>query len=223
MSRNRTIKDALFEQVARIGKAASSPKRLELIELLCQAEKTVEALAADARIGVKLASAHLRELRRTGLVRTERRGKYVVYRLADNSVADFWVTLHLLAEDRLADLQAALKAALAEPESLSPTDRDSLLRAARKGEVVVLDVRPAEEYLAGHLPFARSIPLGELRRRLAELPKDKPIAAYCRGPYCLMARDAVRLLQKSGYSARQLRDGVAEWRAASDAARIAAG
>jgi rhodanese-related sulfurtransferase len=212
----RRIKDHLYEQVARIGKAFSSPKRLELIELLCQGEKSVETLASEASISVKLASSHLRELRMAQLVETKRQGKNILYRLADKSVADLWVQVHTLAEERLVDLQLALRKISARPEELVASDRASLIKAARKGEVVVLDVRPAEEYLNEHLPFARSIPLGELRQRLAELPKDRSIVAYCRGPYCLMAVDAVVLLRQEGYTAIHLRDGVAEWAAAGN-------
>lgn len=212
----RRIKDHLYEQVARIGKAFSSPKRLELIELLCQGEKSVETLASEASISVKLASSHLRELRMAQLVETKRQGKNILYRLADKSVADLWVQVHTLAEERLVDLQLALRKIAARPEELVASDRASLIKAARKGEVVVLDVRPAEEYLNEHLPFARSIPLGELRQRLAELPKDRSIVAYCRGPYCLMAVDAVALLRQEGYTAIHLRDGVAEWAAAGN-------
>jgi len=207
----RKTKDLLYEQVARIGKIFSSPKRLELIELLCQGEKTVETLAREASISLKLASAHLRELRAAQLVETERQGKNICYRLADKSVADLWVQIHALAEDRLVELQLALRKIATKPDDLVPNDRDALMKAARKGEVVVLDVRPTEEYLAAHLPFARSIPLEELRQRLAELPKDRSIVAYCRGPYCLMAIDAVELLKHEGYSAIHLRDGIAEW------------
>ncbi|MFH2140365.1 MAG: metalloregulator ArsR/SmtB family transcription factor [Pseudomonadota bacterium] len=207
----RKIKDLLYEQVARIGKVFSSPKRLELIELLCQGEKTVENLAREASISVKLTSSHLRELRMAQLVETERQGKNILYRLANKSVADLWVQVHTLAEDRLVDLQLALQKIATQPHDLIASDRDSLLKAARKGEVVVLDVRPSEEYLNAHLPFARSIPLEELRQRLSELPKDRSIVAYCRGPYCLMAKDAVDLLKKEGYSAIHLREGVAEW------------
>lgn len=207
----RKIKDLLYEQVARIGKAFASPKRLELIELLCQGEKTVETLARAASISVKLTSSHLRELRMAQLVETERQGKNILYRLADKSVADLWVQVHTLAEDRLVDLQLALQKIASQPDDLIANDRDSLMKAARKGEIVVLDVRPSEEYLNAHLPFARSIPLEELRQRLAELPKDRAIVAYCRGPYCLMAVDAVALLKQEGYSAIHLRDGVAEW------------
>ncbi len=207
----RKIKDLLYEQVARIGKVFSSPKRLELIELLCQGEMTVETLASEASISMKLASAHLRELRGAHLVETERRGKNIFYRLVDKEVADLWVHTHNLAENRLIELQLELQKIAAQPGALVPNDRETLMKMARRGEVVVLDVRPAEEYLTTHLPFARSIPLDELRQRLAELPKDRPIVAYCRGPYCLMAVDAVALLRKEGFKSAHLRDGVAEW------------
>jgi rhodanese-related sulfurtransferase len=211
MKSARKIKDLLYEQVARIGKVFSSPKRLELIELLCQGEKTVETLAREASISVKLTSAHLRELRMAQLVETERQGKNILYRLVNKSVADLWVQVHNLAEERLIELQLALQKIASQPSDLVPSDRDSLMKAARKGEVVVLDVRPSEEYLNAHLPFARSIPMEELRQRLGELPKDRAIVAYCRGPYCLLAVDAVALLQQEGYSAVHLREGVAEW------------
>lgn len=213
MTNKRVVKDLIYDQLSRIGKAVSSPKRLELIELLCQSEKTVEALARQAEISVKLASAHLKALRGANLVETQRRGKYVFYRIADVAVSDFWVSLHNLAEERLVGLQMALKHLAERPEDLVPNDRDSLLKQARKGDVVVLDVRPVEEYLAAHLPFARSIPLDELRSRLNELPKDRTIVAYCRGPYCLMAKDAVVMLKKQGYKAGYMREGVAEWTA----------
>jgi rhodanese-related sulfurtransferase len=215
MNGARKIKDLLYEQVARIGKVFSSPKRLELIELLCQGEKTVDTLAREASISVKLASAHLRELRTASLVETERQGKNIRYRLADKAVADLWVAIHSLAEERLVELQLALQKIATQPEQLVPNDRETLMKMARRGEVVVLDVRPTDEYLATHLPFARSIPLDELRQRLAELPRDRPIVAYCRGPYCLMAVDAVELLRKEGFISAHLRDGVAEWEVAA--------
>jgi len=211
MNDSRHVKDLLYEQVARIGKAASSPKRLELIELLCQGEKSVETLAREAAVSVKLASAHLRELRAARLVETEKQGKYVVYRLANRAVAEFWVAIRSLAEDRLVELRLALEQMASNPRELAPRDRDTLIKQARKGEVIVLDVRPPEEYQAAHLPFARSIPLDELQARLSELPKDRLVVAYCRGPYCLMARDAVALLEKEGYAALRLPEGVAEW------------
>jgi rhodanese-related sulfurtransferase len=209
----RAIKNHLYEQVARIGKAMASPKRLELIELLCQGEKTVEVLAAQAEISVKLASAHLKELRLARLVETRKDGKYVLYRLASNSVADLWVSLRAEAEERLVELQLALASIVAHGDDLESLDRDSILRKAQAGEVLVLDVRPLDEYASAHLPHARSLPLDELKQRLAELPKDTPVVAYCRGPFCLMAKDAVELLQKKGYRAFHLTDGVAEWRA----------
>lgn len=209
----RQIKNFLYEQVARIAKAVASPKRLELIELLCQGEKTVEALAVQAEISVKLASAHLKELRLARLVETRKDGKYVLYRLASTGVADLWVNLRSEAEERLVELQVALSNIVAHGDELEGCDRKSILKKAAAGEVLVLDVRPAEEYASAHLPHARSLPVDELKKRLAELPKDTLMVAYCRGPFCLMAKDAVDLLRRRGYRAFHLTDGVAEWRA----------
>ncbi|WP_151447621.1 ArsR/SmtB family transcription factor [Lacisediminimonas profundi] len=209
----RQIKDHLYQQVARVGKALASPKRLELLELLCQGEKAVELLAEQAAISVKLASAHLKALREARLVETRRDGKYILYRLASDGVADLWVALRSQAEERLVELQLALKGLVEQPEQLEELDREMILARARTGEVVILDVRPQEEFAAAHLPFARSLPVAELGRRLKEISKDTPVVAYCRGPFCLMARDAVELLRKKGYRAQHLQDGVAEWRA----------
>jgi rhodanese-related sulfurtransferase len=209
----REMKNLLYEQVSRVSKALASPKRLELIELLCQCEKSVEALARETDMSVKLASAHLKALRAGRLVDTRKDGKYVLYRLADPSVADLWVSLRSVAEERLVDLQMALRSLLETRAALVGVDRKAILRQAQHGEVIVIDVRPEEEFAAGHLPYARSLPLAELKKRLKRLPKDKPVVAYCRGPFCLMAQDAVALLQKQGYRAQNLEDGVAEWRA----------
>ena len=209
----KQTKSFLYEQVARIGMALASPKRLQLIELLCQGEKTVEMLASQAEISVKLASAHLKELRLVRFVDTRKDGKYVVYRLASTGVADLWVNLRCEAEERLVELQMALVNLVAHGEDLEGFDRKSILKKAASGEVLVLDVRPADEYATAHLPHARSLPVDELRKRLAELPKGTPVVAYCRGPFCLMAKDAVALLRKRGYRAFHLTDGVAEWRA----------
>lgn len=209
----RQVKDSLYEQVARIAKALASPKRLELLELACQGEKTVEALAQQAQISVKLASAHLRELRLAHLVVTRKAGKYVLYRLADAGVADLWVALRGQAEERLVELRMALASVSEHADDLKGVDRKSILARARCGDVVVLDVRPSDEYEAGHLPHARSMPVQELKKRLAEVPKDVPVVAYCRGPFCFMAKDAVKLLRSRGYDAFHLTDGVAEWRA----------
>jgi len=209
----RELKNLLYEQVSRIGKALASPKRLELIELLCQGEKTVEMLSRQADISVKLASAHLKELRGARLVETRKEGKYVFYRLADQGVADLWVSLRGLAEERLVDLQMGLESLVTHGNDLRGVDRESILKRAKSGEILIIDVRPEDEFAAGHLPFARSLPLAELKRRLDKLPKNKPVVAYCRGPFCMMAKDAVALLEKRGYQAFRLDDGIAEWRA----------
>jgi len=208
----REVKDRLYEQVSRIGKALASPKRLELVELLCQGEKSVETLAQQADISVKLASAHLKELRAARLVGSRKDGRYVIYRLSDPGVAELWVNLRAAAEERLLELQMALRSLVTGTE-LVGVDRNVILKQAREGAVVVIDVRPGEEFEAGHLPYARSLPLSELKKRLKELPKDKPLVAYCRGPFCMMANEAVALLLKQGYRAFKLDDGVAEWRA----------
>lgn len=177
----RLLKDLLYEQVARIGKAVSSPKRLEL---LAQGEKTVEVLAAELAVDIKLTSAHLKALREAHLVGSRRAGKYVIYRLAGPDVAGLWVTLHKVAEVHLAELRLALEQMAADPHTLSAVGREDLLEQARRGEVIVIDVRPLAEYEAAHLPFARSLPLAEIEQRLSELPRDKDIVAYCRGPFC---------------------------------------
>ncbi|HQS57672.1 MAG: ArsR family transcriptional regulator [Gallionellales bacterium 35-53-114] len=209
----RQIKDVLYEQVARIGKAASSPKRLELLELLCQGEMNVEQLAAEAQISIKLTSAHLSVLKASSLVAFRREGKNIFYSLAAPDVARFWVGIRSLAEERLLDLQAALGNLVDGSGSLASMDRAALLREAESGEVVVIDVRPEAEFVAGHLPFARSIPVAELKKRIAEIPKNKKIVAYCRGPFCLFASEAVSILQEAGHHAMRLDDGVAEWQA----------
>jgi len=211
MKTNRDIKNALYEQVARIAKSAASPKRLELIELLCQAPKAVEVLAREANISMKLASAHLKELKATRLVEAERQGKNIIYRLASDDVARFWVQIRLLAEDRLFELQEAMREMRTVSHEWVSKNHDELLKKAKSGEVVVIDVRPGNEFEAGHLPFALSMPLAELKDRLSHLPKDRTIVAYCRGPFCLMSADAVKLLRAEGFKALQLRDGVAEW------------
>lgn len=209
--KGRKLKDLLYEQVARIGKAVSSPKRLELLELLSQTEKTVELLAKEASLDVKLASAHLKALRTAHLVESRREGKYVYYRVSGEDVSRLWVMLRIVAEEHLLELSTALQKMFAAPERLTGESRRSLLDKARAGEVVVIDVRPQPEYAAGHLPFARSMPLVELEQRLAELPRRKEVVAYCRGPFCLMSDEAVRLLAGKGYRARKIADGVPEW------------
>lgn len=208
---NRQLKDRLYQQVAQIGKVLASPKRLELIELLSQCEKTVETLVEQSGSNMKLVSAHLRALRAAHLVLTRREGKHVYYRLASPAVGDLWHRARQLAEAQLDEMQALLRLLQRSDTPLESSDRKRLLAQARRGEIVVLDVRPTDEYQAAHLPHARSIPLPELRRRLDELPKDRPIVAYCRGPYCFMAPDAVAMLQAAGLRASHLRDSVSDW------------
>lgn len=210
----RHTKDLLYEQVARIGKATSSPKRLELLEILAQGEKTVERLAAEANITVKLASAHLKVLRAARLVESQRDGRFITYRLSGADVSSLWVMLRTVAEEHLLELKLAMNQLFAAPEKLDQETRQSLMDKAKRGEVLVIDVRPSEEYDAGHLPFARSMPLGEIRQRLQELPADKEIVAYCRGPFCMMSAEAVALLKQHGYRAQKIADGTPEWLAA---------
>jgi rhodanese-related sulfurtransferase len=209
----RKPKDLLFDQVARVGKALASPKRLELLELLSQGENTVEALATEAAIDIKLASAHLKVLREARLVETRREGRFIAYRLSGDDVTSLWLNLRAVAEQHLVELRVALEQIFAAPERLSAESRTGLLEKARRGEVIVIDVRPEVEYRFGHLPCARSLPLAELERRLAELPADKEIVAYCRGPFCLLSDEAVRLLRERGFKAHRITDGVAEWAA----------
>jgi rhodanese-related sulfurtransferase len=211
---SRELKNTLYEHVARVGKALSSPKRLEILELLAQGEKTVEVLANEAAIDMKLASAHLRVLKEARIVEPRRDGRFIAYRLAGEDVAGLWANLHAVATEHLVELQVALAQIVSGDEQLTQETRRSLLKKAQQGDVLVIDVRPEAEYQAGHLPNARSIPVSELKRRLSELPKDKEIVAYCRGPFCLMSNEAVALLKKRGFKARKISDGVAEWSAA---------
>ncbi len=210
----RLLKDLLYEQVARIGKAVSSPKRLELLELLAQGEKSVEALAGELSVDVKLTSAHLKALKDARLVASRRDGKFVIYRLSGQDVARLWVMLREVAEEHLVELRVALDQMVTNPARLAAVSRQTLLERAQRGEVVVIDVRPHNEYETAHLPFARSMPIAELERRLAELPLDKEIVAYCRGPFCLLSDEAVALLAARGYRVRKIPDGVSEWAAA---------
>lgn len=212
-SRNRHFKTAIYEQFARIGKAISNPSRLELLDLLCQGPRTVEVLANEAKLGLANTSQHLKALRAARLVEAEKAGLYVTYRLADEQVCQFFRALRTLAETRLAEVGAITRQFLEARQGLQPVDRDQLLAKVRDGAVTVLDVRPPEEFRAGHLPGALSIPLKELERRLSELPQDREIVAYCRGPYCVLAVEAVDMLRARGFTAFRLEDGVRDWQA----------
>ena len=210
----RTIKDLLYEQVARIGKATSSPKRLELLELLAQGEKSVEALSTELSIEIKLASAHLKVLREARLVAPRKEGKFVFYRLSGQDVAGLWVSMREVAKEHLVELRVALDEMASAPDKLASISRKQLMEQAKRGEVIVIDVRPRSEFDQAHLPFARSMPLDEIAQRIAELPKSIEIVAYCRGPFCLFAEEAMQLLKTKGRKASKLLDGVAEWRSA---------
>lgn len=208
---NRIRKDHLYEQVARIGKALASPKRIEMLEMLAQGDKSVEALASAVAIDVKLASAHLKALKEARLVESRRDGKRMHYRLSGKDVAQLALTVRRVAEEHLLELRLALQQMVADPDRLVQVGRKELLAQAKRGDVVVIDVRPQDEYDTAHLPYARSIPLPELALRLAELPRDVEIVAYCRGPFCLMSDEAVTLLRERGYRARKSLDGISEW------------
>lgn len=210
---SRAFKDAVYEQIARIGKAVSSPKRLELLDLLCQSEKTVETLAHEAGLTLANASQHLQVLRSARLVDSEREGLYVTYRLSDPMVCEFFRSMRVLAENRLAELEMIKRRFLDGREGMEPVDRESLLRRVIEGHVTLLDVRPEGEYRAGHIPGALSVPLRRLKEILADLPPEQEIVAYCRGPYCVLSVFAVEMLRKEGFNAVRLEEGVQDFRA----------
>ena len=208
---DRGFKDALYEQFARIGHALSTPKRLEILDVLGQGERSVEALASEANLSVPNASQHLKVLRSARLIDSRRAGAYVYYRLADSAVWRLWAALRGLGELRLTEIGELLRS-LSSDEGLEPLDRPALWRLVQEGQVTVLDVRPSAEFAAGHIPGAVSIPLEDLGRRLSEIPGDQLVVAYCRGPYCVLAVQAVELLRHHGFAARRLQDGFPEWR-----------
>lgn len=208
---DRTFKDSLYEQFARIGHALSTPKRLEILDLLGQGERSVEVLAREANLSVPNASQHLKVLRSARLIDSRRDGPYIYYKLADSAVWQLWTALRQLGELRLTEIRELVQS-LAIDEGLSLVDRPTLWRLAQDGQVTVLDVRPKLEYDAGHIPGAISVPLEDLQYRLSEIPSDQPVVAYCRGPYCVLAVQAVEMLRHQGYTARRLEDGFPEWR-----------
>ena len=211
-TQQRQFKDAIYGQFARVSKAISAPKRLELLDLLCQAPRTVEALARHAAISIANASQHLQILRAARLVDAEKKGLYVEYRLADENVCRFFHALRGLAESRLAEVEQVTRQFLEERGAMETVRGEELLRRVREGKVTLIDVRPGEEYRAGHIPGALSVPLSELKKRLAEVPKNRDVVAYCRGPYCVMAVEAVELLRKKGFRAYRMEQGVVDWR-----------
>lgn len=205
-------KTALLAQFARVAKALGNPARLELLDLLTQAERSVEELATAAGMPVGNTSAQLRALHAAGLVTSRRAGTRIFYRIAGDDVAALYRAVREVARRHLPDAEAARSAYLGGDEPAEPVSRGELLRRAQAGEVVVIDVRPAAEYAAGHIPGAVSVPLEDLPARLGAIPDGTEIVAYCRGAYCVLARDAVRQLRASGRPARHLADGMLEWR-----------
>jgi rhodanese-related sulfurtransferase/DNA-binding transcriptional ArsR family regulator len=210
----REAKQRLYEQFALTAKAVSSPQRIELVELLAQGERTVVALARATGVSVSNTSAHLQVLRRAGLVEVRKQGTQVYYRLAGDEVASLLVAVRDLARSRLAEVDRVVRDYFVARDSLEPMSRSELIEHAERGDVVILDVRPTREFVAGHIPGALSVPLDQLEAALARLPKRRQIIAYCRGPYCVLAPQAVELLRQRGFRARRLQDGLPEWRLA---------
>ncbi len=210
----RTFKDRLYAEFAAIGKALASAHRLELLDLLAQGERTVEELAREAALSVTNASSHLQVLRQARLVEADKRGLFVHYRLAAPEVETLWRSLRELGTARLAEVDRLVQTYLTDRASLATVGREDLARLLAEGRVTVLDVRPVVEYRQGHIAGARSLPVEELESRLAELPPDREVVAYCRGPYCVLADEAAQLLRARGFRVRRLDEGFPEWRAA---------
>jgi rhodanese-related sulfurtransferase len=210
---HREFKDRLFEQFARIGKALASPKRLEILDLLAQGERAVEEIARETAMPVASASQHLQVLKGARMVESRREGLYAYYRLADEAVFRTWQAVRALGETRLSEIDRVVETFLENRDALEAVGAAALMERLSDGNVVVLDVRPEEEYRAGHIPGALSVPVDALEAALQALPKDKEIVAYCRGPYCVFSDEAVTLLRSRGYQARRLAEGLPDWRA----------
>jgi rhodanese-related sulfurtransferase len=210
----RADKDALFDGFAEVAKALASGRRAEIVDLLAQGERSVEEIAEELGQSVANTSHHLRAMARAGLLTTRRDGTRIFYRLASERVAELWTALRDVAIDHVAGIERLTSAYLGDNEGIEVVDREELAARLERGEVVVLDVRPAAEYASGHVAGARSVPIGELRRQLRALPKGTEVVAYCRGPYCVYADDAVRELNRKGFKARRLIDGFPEWKRA---------
>ncbi len=212
-TQGREFKDRIYQEFARIGKAISSPRRLELLDLLCQGSRTVEELGKQAGQSVANTSQHLQILRSSHLVEAVKNGHFVNYSLADDNVAEFFRSLRKIAEDRLGGIERMRREFLEERGVESSSDTKELMERVRNGEAILVDFRPREEYVAGHIPGAISLPYEEFDHRIKDIPKDKEIIAYCRGPYCAAAIEAVRRLREQGFKAERLEEGVIEWKA----------
>lgn len=207
----RNIKNAIYEQLARSTKALGHPKRIEILDLLSQVEKTVEQISQQAEMGIKNASAQLKELRSALLVDSRKDGKHIYYRLSNPQTNQLLHSIRKYSEQQFSELQKIATEAFASVDELESVDRKQLLSKARRGEVILLDVRPVEEFDQAHLPFAHSVPISELSQKMKTLPKSKEIIAYCRGPYCFFAKEAVETLRKKGFKAHRLKDSIADW------------
>ena len=210
--KSRDFKDTVFQEFARIAHAFSAPKRLEIVDILSQGERDVATLAREARASVANTSRHLQVLKQAHLVETRKDGVRVFYRVADNNVLRCWKHLQALAESQLPEVRDVARRYFEERDCMEPILRDELQRRVRLDKVIVLDVRPVEEYEAGHIPGAVSVPLSELKERLEEIPSSREVVAYCRGPYCVLSVEAVALLRDAGLRAVRLADGLPEWR-----------
>ena len=211
---HREFKDGLYAQFARIGKVLASPHRLEILDLLAQGERTVESLASEIGLSLANASQHLQALRQASLVESRKDGLFAFYRLADPAVLDLSHAIRTVAEHQLADLQRLVREHFGDRSEVELVEMDELMKRGRSKTVVVVDTRPPNEYAAGHIAGALSVPVDDLQRRLRQLPKEKEYVAYCRGPYCVYADRAVAILRSHGRRARRLRMGFPEWRAA---------
>jgi rhodanese-related sulfurtransferase/DNA-binding transcriptional ArsR family regulator len=212
--KNRDFKDAVFQHMARMAQAFAAPKRLEILDVLAQGERDVETLAARVSATVANTSRHLQVLKQVHLVQSSKQGVRVRYRLANPEVLSAYLDLRGLSESRMPEVRDVVGRFFGARDELEPVPRSELLQRAERGEVVVLDVRPEEEYAAGHIPGARSVPLASLEDELEAIPTEREVVAYCRGPYCVLAVDAVSRLRRAGRRARRLQDGYPEWREA---------
>lgn len=210
----REFKDLVFQQFAIVANAFSSPKRLEIIDILAQGERDVDSLSKQVAMTVANTSRHLQILKQARLVENRRDGVRIFYQLADVDVLRCWISLQSLAEKRSSDIREIARLFFEERDTMKPITKDELLKRSKNEEVVVLDVRPAEEFQNGHIPGAISIPLSELKNRLDEIPRDREVVAYCRGPYCVLSAEAMTILNHAGFQAVRLKEGVPEWRAA---------
>jgi rhodanese-related sulfurtransferase/DNA-binding transcriptional ArsR family regulator len=208
----RLLKDELYFEIARVGKSLSSPKRLEILDLLMQGPKSVEALSKGTNMSVANVSQHLQTLLEARLVRYSKKGNYVIYELSDTSVADFMISLHRLSESQLYEIKRIKMELMNQHENMEAVTLDELTKRMEMGKILLIDVRPAEEYDTEHIPEAISIPIEELEKHLSSLPSNIDIVAYCRGPYCLMSSQAVELMNHKGFRAFRLEEGVHEWR-----------